>query len=66
MSDVTTLNKCDLGSDHRLVRAKVKLNLKEERNKLIKPHRFPTSDETKMMSFDNTTLYIGRNEILRV
>lgn len=33
--DVTALNKCSVGSDHRLVRARVVLNLKRERRKMV-------------------------------
>lgn len=38
VKDVSALNRFDTGSDHRLVRAKIEINLKRERNKLIKIH----------------------------
>lgn len=47
MPDVTRPNKFDLGSDYRLVRAKINLNFEKERSKLINPQRFTTSDELK-------------------
>ena len=44
-SDVTVLHRFDTGSDHRLVRAKITINNRLERNKLIKKARAPTKDE---------------------
>jgi len=35
VTDVTILNKLSVGSDHRMVRAKIVLNLRTERNKLV-------------------------------
>lgn len=35
VQDVTVINKCSIGSDHRMVRAKVNINIKRERRKLI-------------------------------
>lgn len=43
-TDVTVLNKFYTGSDHRLVRAKIKINMRTERNKLIKQERYPTTE----------------------
>ncbi|XP_048516546.1 craniofacial development protein 2-like [Dendroctonus ponderosae] len=40
--DVTVLNKFSMGSDHRLVRSKISINIKNERRKLIKQ---PTSSK---------------------
>lgn len=40
--DVTVLNKFSIGSDHRLVRSKISINIKNERRKLIKQ---PTSSK---------------------
>lgn len=42
--DVSVLNRFNTGSDHRLVRAKIKINTAIERKKLLKNHRYPTSD----------------------
>ncbi|XP_050315572.1 craniofacial development protein 2-like [Anthonomus grandis grandis] len=43
IKDVSVLNRCDTGSNHKLVRAKTEINVKSERNKLIKIQPFPTS-----------------------
>lgn len=44
-TDVSILNQFDTGSDHRLVRASFRFNLKTERSKLIRTNRFPTAEE---------------------
>ncbi|XP_044767130.1 uncharacterized protein LOC123323016 [Coccinella septempunctata] len=44
-TDVSVLNQFDTGSDHRLVRASFRFNLKTERSKLIRTNRFPTAEE---------------------
>ena len=44
-SDVTVLNRFDTGSDHRLVRAKITINNRLERNKLAKKAKAPTKYE---------------------
>ena len=43
--DVSVINRVHTGSDHRLVRAHVKINIKLERNKLIKQQRYPVNKE---------------------
>ncbi|XP_050306277.1 craniofacial development protein 2-like [Anthonomus grandis grandis] len=43
IKDISALNRFDTGSDHRLVRAKIEINVKSERNKLIKIQPFPIS-----------------------
>lgn len=47
VTDVTVLNRFDLGSDHRLVRAKVIINKKLERKKLIQQQKYPTLQQLK-------------------
>lgn len=47
VSDVTVSNRLDMGSDHRPVGAKILINSKQERNRLIHPQRFPTLEELK-------------------
>jgi len=42
ITDVSALNRFNTGSDHRLTRAKIKINLGTERKKLIHQKRFPT------------------------
>lgn len=46
VKDVSVLNKFSTGSDHRLVRSKIVINIKQERSKLIssKKNRFNTID----------------------
>lgn len=44
VKDLSALNRFDTGSDHRLIRAKIEINTKKERNKLIKIQPFPTSE----------------------
>jgi hypothetical protein len=46
-SDVSVLNQFDTGSDHRLVRACLKLDLQSERRKLIRKIPKPTSHALK-------------------
>jgi len=36
VQDVTVLNKFSIGSDHRAVRAKIVMNTRKERSKLIR------------------------------
>lgn len=43
-TDESTLKKFYTGSDHRLVRAKIKINMRTERKKLIKRERYPTTE----------------------
>ncbi|KAL3285061.1 hypothetical protein HHI36_019185, partial [Cryptolaemus montrouzieri] len=43
-SDVSFLNKVNTLSDHRVVRACFRFDIKQERKKLIKIPRFPTID----------------------
>jgi len=47
VKDVTVLNQFDTDSDHRLVRAKIQINTRAERNKLTRKIRFPTLNELK-------------------
>lgn len=44
-TDVSVLNRFDTNSDHRLVRASLSLNLKTERNKLIRTDKIPKAEE---------------------
>lgn len=39
------LNKLNLGSDHRMIRAKVIIDTELEINKLLRSHRFPSLAE---------------------
>lgn len=47
ITDVSVLNKLDAGSDHRPIRATVRINIKAERNKLMTKPRVPTIEQLK-------------------
>lgn len=42
--DISVLNKFSTGSDHRLVRARILINTKIERKKLVNKMKFPTAE----------------------
>jgi len=65
--DVTVLNKFSVGSDHRLVRAKVKINMRVEREKIIRKNKSKkwTGITDKKTYQTSITSDLGNQESLR-
>lgn len=63
IQDVSVLNNFTTGSDHRLIRARVKINVKAERQKLVTGHRRDMETHIKNIRENNET-YIKKIEDL--